>query len=145
MNHNETSKYVLPTVLVINNNQSKLPTDSLLLASLNQVCMPILEFSKILEWIQQHQPDLIVLDIEWSQIINLQLIAALRLDWLTRNIPIMIITGSTSQQIETLGQLDYDAFLIKPYSVAELREKISSLLPTLVLPTPISKVYSQRV
>lgn len=140
MNHDETSKYVLPTVLVINNNQSKLPSDSLLLASLNQVCIPMMESSKILDWIQQHQPDLIVLDIAWSQIINLQLIAALRLDWLTRNIPIMIITGSTMPQIEMLGQLDYDAFLIKPYSVAELGEKICSLLTT-----PVCEVYSKRV
>lgn len=140
MNHDETSKYVSPTVLVINNNQSKLPTNSLLLASLNQVCIPILESSKILDWIQQHQPDLIVLDIAWSQIINLQLIAALRLDWLTRNIPIMIITGSTHQQIETLGQLDYDAFLIKPYSTKELGQKICSLLRT-----PVCEAYSKRV
>lgn len=100
--------------------------------------MSILEFAKILPWVQQYQPDLIVLDLASSQIINLQLIAALRLDWLTRNIPILILAGSTSKQIELLEQLDYNDFLIKPYSSVELGKKICSLVST-----PACKIYAR--
>jgi|GEM_PF-1942717 len=128
MNHDANSKYALPTLLVINNNDTKLVFDSSVLASFNQVYISIREFSAILDWVQQYQPDLIIVDIAWSKITNLQLIAALRLDWLTRNIPIMIITGCNNQQIEGLGQLDYDAHLSKPYSAAELGKKICSLV-----------------
>ena len=136
MNHDASNKYVLPTVLIVTNHQTQLISDSSILPSFNQVYIPILESTKILPWVQQYQPDLIVLDIASSQIINLQLIAALRLDWLTRNIPIMIIAGSTPRQIELLEQLDYNAFLIKPYSSAELSRKICSLVST-----PACEVY----
>ncbi|MGB5631280.1 MAG: hypothetical protein WBM44_15305 [Waterburya sp.] len=140
MNHNVTTKYLAPTVLVVNNNQENLVSNSLILDSLNQVHISILEDSNILSWVQQYQPDLIILDIGWSQIINPQLIAALRLDWLTRNIPIMVIVGSTTQQIEALEHLDYDACLIKPYSAADLGKKICSLVST-----SACKMYSKKV
>ncbi len=139
MNDNVTSKYLAPTVLVVNNNQENLVSNSLILDSLNQVHISILEDSNILSWVQQYQPDLIILDIGWSQIINSQLIAALRLDWLTRNIPIMVIVGSTTQQIEASAHLDYDACLIKPYSAADLGKKICSLVST-----PACKIYSKE-
>ncbi len=130
MNHDASNKYILPTVLVVSNNQTELISDSSVLPSIKQVYMSLLESAKILPWVQQYQPDLIVLDLASPQIINLQLIAALRLDWLTRNIPIMILAGSTPKQIELLDQLDYNAFLIKPYSPSEFGKKICSLVST---------------
>lgn len=137
MDHNAVGNYPSPTVLVVNNNQANLVSNSLILDSLNQVHISILEDSNILSWVQQSQPDLIILDIGWSQVINPQLIAALRLDWLTRNIPIMVIVASAAQQNETLAELDYDACLIKPYSAGELGEKICSLLST-----PACEIYN---
>lgn len=140
MDHNAAGNYPSPTVLVVNNNQANLVSNSLILDSLNQVHISILEDSNILSWVQQSQPDLIILDIGWSQVINPQLIAALRLDWLTRNIPIMVIVASSAQQIETLAELDYDACLIKPYSAAELAKKICSLVSTLEC-----EIYTEKV
>ena len=140
MDHNAAVNYPSPTVLIVNNNQANLVSNSLILDSLNQVHISILEDSNILSWVQQSQPDLIILDIGWSQVINPQLISALRLDWLTRNIPIMVIFASTAQKIETLAELDYDAYLIKPYSPAELGKKICSLVSTTGC-----EIYSQKI
>lgn len=130
MNQNTTSEYILPTLLVLNNNQTKLVFDSSIVTSLNQVHISILAASKIISWVQQYQPDLIVIDLEWLSTMNLQLIAALRLDWLTRNIPIMLIASSTKQQAQCLANLDYDACLTKPYSETDLGKAICSLIST---------------
>lgn len=128
MNKNAISKLCSPTILLVSNDRNLLSSDSLIINSLNQVCISILEATQVITWIQQHQPDLIILDLGWLEIINLQLITALRLDWLTRNIPIAIITNSEKQPFCSLATLDYDACLIKPFSTQELEQTICSLI-----------------
>ncbi|MEY2856428.1 MAG: hypothetical protein RLZZ74_737 [Cyanobacteriota bacterium] len=66
------------TLLIVNNSQEKLTPSCSILASFNQIYISILEAPTILPWIQQHQPDLIILDLEWFQVIDLQLITTLR-------------------------------------------------------------------
>lgn len=124
------SKLCSPTVLLVSNDLNLLITDSSIINSLNQVCISILEAAKIITWVQQHQPDVIILDLGWSEIINLQLIATLRLDWLTRNIPIAIVASSGVQQFHSGARLDYDVCLVKPFTTQELEQTICSLIST---------------
>lgn len=155
MNRKSNSSHSLPTVVVVNDEGEKLTTNSLIYASLNQVSLSLVprlakaglasdslprsvaEVIKILAWIQQNQPDLIILNLELSQIINLQLVSALRLDWLTRNIPIMIVTNP-SQKFQLIAKLDYDLCLTKPYSTVAFEQAICSLLSL-----PACEVYLQ--
>ncbi|MEM6610778.1 MAG: hypothetical protein AAF652_00705 [Cyanobacteria bacterium P01_C01_bin.72] len=102
---------------------------SSLIAAFNLVNISISEPATILSWVQQYQPDLVILNLEWSQVIELQLITALRLDWLTRNIPILMLGNSPASE-ETSAALDYDAYLTKPYSNSALEGAIYSLIPT---------------
>ncbi|MEO1339559.1 MAG: hypothetical protein AAFV28_00090 [Cyanobacteria bacterium J06635_13] len=113
---------------MVGNNQIQFTAESPIVAAFNQVNIPIPEAAKILPWVHQHQPDLIVLDLEWTQIIDLQLITALRLDWLTRNIPILILANSPVSKLVS-ASLDYDACLTKPYAHAALEQIICSLAP----------------
>ena len=115
------------TVLVVSEGKARqLIKNSTLLASLNYVDISASE-DKIVSWIQQHQPDLIVLELDWSQVANLQLVSALRLDWLTRLIPIIAIVGKTAQKLRSAEQLDCDR-LVEPYSLLELEKSICQLL-----------------
>ena len=139
MNHETTVRHSLPTVLIVNDEGEKLTANSAIFASLNQVSMSISEAIKVLSWIQQNQPDLIILNLELRQIIKLQLVAALRLDWLTRKIPIMVITNS-NRRFQLGKKLDCDVCLIKPYSAIELGKAICSLIST-----PACEVYLEAV
>jgi len=126
MNDRLDSKINAPTLLVVQQVQEQLAPNSAILASLNQIYISILRASTIVSWVQQHQPDLIILDLKWSEAIDLQLISALRLDWLTRNIPILVIADSIPSQ--SAKNLDYDFCLIEPYSPLELEQSICSLI-----------------
>lgn len=128
MNHNITFGYYSKTVLVVNDGQTKLNMSSSVLASFNRHDIFVSEESDIVSWVQQHQPDLIVLDLPWSQLINRELITALKLDWLTRNIPIMVVVNSTTNELNSIEKLNYDACLVEPYSTVELDSKIHSLV-----------------
>ena len=120
------------TILIVQNNrdQQQLGANSRILAWHEQVYIYSKKTTKILSWVQQHQPDLVVLDLELFQIKKMELISLLRLDWLTRTIPIIIITNLKSHPKLATANLDFDACLVKPYSIQELESVICSLLPT---------------
>lgn len=145
MNLNTVGEPKSPLILVVQNIPAKLAADSLVVASFNKVYISLSDFaipeqlsqsknSAILLWIQQNQPDLIIFDLQWSEIKEWQLITALRLDWLTRDIPIIVIKDCWSHHSNNpnhpdfLSNLDYDACLSKPYSVMELERLICSLI-----------------
>ena len=130
MSSNTDLSYYRKTVLVVSNGKAQQLKNSTLLAPLNCVYISVSD-DNIISWIQQHQPDLIVLELDWSQAVNLQLISALRLDWLTRLIPIIAIVGLTAQKLRSAEQLDCDC-LVEPYSLSELEKSICKLFP---LPT----------
>ena len=114
------------TLLIVNDDRAKLSANSTVLTSFNQIYFSITEALNIFSWAQQYQPDLIILDLKWSEVVELQLIPALRLDWLTRNIPILMIADSAP--LQSVASLDYNAYLIKPYSLFELEQTICSLI-----------------
>jgi len=126
MDYRLNHKINSPTILVVSSGQEKLAPNSAVVASLNQVYISVLEAPRIISWVQQHQPDLIVVDLSRSQIIDLQFVTALRLDWLTRNIPILIVANPFS--LQSFKGLDYDACLIEPYSLKELEQTICTLM-----------------
>ena len=114
------------TLLIVNDDRAKLSANSTVLTSFNQIYFSITEALNIFSWAQQYQPDLIILDLKWSEVVELQLIPALRLDWLTRNIPILMIADSAP--LQSVASLDYNAYLTKPYSLFELEQTICSLI-----------------
>jgi CheY-like chemotaxis protein len=127
----------LPTILIVQDNQTKLGSDSPILSAFNQVDIPVVNSMTVVIWVQQHQPDLVIFDIEYSQIINLGLITALRLDWLTRKIPILVISNMSHRDLQSETSLDCNAYLKKPYATKELEQAICSLVPT-----PACKSYN---
>lgn len=131
---NDAVRHILlrMNILIIQNNreQQQLGANSRILAWHDQVYIYSKKATTILSGVQQHQPDLVVLDLELFQIKEMELISLLRLDWLTRTIPIIIVTNLASQSKLATTNLDYDASLVKPYSLQELERVICSLLPT---------------
>lgn len=128
MKYNITFGYYAKTLLVVNHDRAKLKTNSSVLATFNRHDL-VAEEADVLSWVQQHQPDLIILNLEWAQLVKRQLIAALRLDWLTRNIPIMVILDPTASKLNSTEELNCDACLVEPYSTADLDRNIRSLVP----------------
>ena len=121
----------LPAILIVQDSQEKLTLNSLGINSFQQTCISVTESvtknTDIFSWIQQNQPDLIILNLEWSKISELNLTTTLRLDWLTRNIPILAIANRKSDRF-WITNLDCDAYLFKPYSKLELETAIVSLV-----------------
>ena len=89
---------------------------------------------------QQHQPDLIILDLEYFKIVESGIVTALRLDWLTRSIPIVVMSDLVRATSEV--NLDCDAYLERSCSEIELERVICSLVSSPVCKTLVSVLQS---
>lgn len=89
-----------------------------------------------IEYLQQadgHMPALIVLDLNMPEMDGRQTLQKLKNDQQFRNIPVVIVTTSTSKlDIEVCKRLGASQFLTKPDTHAEWQEIVQQLQPYLV-------------
>ena len=126
MNHKVSRNEHLPTILMIQDSERKIESNSHILSTFDVVYLSRSQNTATLTWIQQNQPDLIVIEYKSRLEAYLSLIALLKLDWLTRNIPIVIAGNRFA--LKSIENLDYDAYLNLPYSAADLDKVICSLI-----------------
>jgi len=82
-----------------------------------------------LELARQHAPDLILLDLHLPDMPGWQVLAQLKADQLTRQIPVVIISAdATSPQIKRLLSAGARAYLTKPIDIAEFFRVIEDAL-----------------
>jgi DNA-binding response OmpR family regulator len=78
-------------------------------------------------------PDLIILDLIMPNLNGYQICAMLKRDGDYKHIPILMLTArSQEKDIEEGMKMGADAYLTKPFSLAEMRTTVRSLLPQTV-------------
>jgi PAS domain S-box-containing protein len=82
-----------------------------------------------LELARQHSPDLILLDLHLPDMPGWQVLAQLKADQLTRDVPVVVISAdATSPQIKRLLSAGARAYLTKPIDIAEFFRVIEDAL-----------------
>jgi CheY-like chemotaxis protein len=77
----------------------------------------------------QQKPELILLDIMLPRIDGYQVCQRLKSDPRSQDIPIILLSGRTPQEIEEVGKrVGADAFFSKPFEAEELLKKIEELV-----------------
>jgi two-component system phosphate regulon response regulator PhoB len=84
---------------------------------------------KALELIQQHPPDLIVLDLMLPDVDGMEVCRSLRQQAPSRRIPIVMLTARSEEIDRVVGfELGADDYVAKPFSPRELVLRIKSIL-----------------
>ncbi len=116
-----------PTILAIENDEDNLAYLVYALDLLGYHCIPAQDSITGLRLAQEYQPDLILLDIKIPQVSGFELKRILQLDWLTRRIPVVAVTGLAREEERKLildaGFIDY---LLKPYLLEDLEHIVGS-------------------
>jgi len=85
-----------------------------------------------IEVAQKHIPDLILLDIIMPEMNGFDVIVKLKETEITKNIPVIFVTGIRKPEDEkkgySLGAVDY---IVKPYDAGVIRKKIESCINTI--------------
>jgi len=117
----------LPTILIVQDDESDRAFESSFLNLFDTVYISKSQnYIMTLSWIQQNQPDLIILRLKKAELPCLSLITSLKMDWLTRDIPTVVIGNRLA--VQSVSNLDYDACLTTPYSAKDLTRVICSFV-----------------
>jgi DNA-binding response OmpR family regulator len=82
--------------------------------------------NKALSEIEQHGPDIILLDLELSDINGLDLATLLRQSDQTKDTPILFMSGAPEHEVGCL-KIPAAGFIWKPFELSELLAKLASL------------------
>lgn len=82
-----------------------------------------------LGFLHEQKPDVVLTDIEMPRMDGFELLGAIRNDEQTRNVPVIMISSRTGQKHRSRAEaLGVSAYLGKPYSEADLIERIESFI-----------------
>jgi len=110
-----------PTILVVEDNPDNLAYVSTALELFRCRCLTAPNAIEGLSLAQRYQPNLILMDILMPEIDGIELLKILKLDWLTRTIPVVAMTALSGRKARAaIAQAGFDGFLLKPYSLEEL-------------------------
>lgn len=127
LTHSITENGNRPTILVIEDDEDNLLYVASALQLFNYRCFAACNAMVGLGLAQEHQPDLILLDVRMPQISGIELAKALKLDWLTRKIPIVAVTSlAREKEIRLILDAGFNDYLIKPYLLEDLEKVICS-------------------
>ena len=127
------------SILVIEDNEDLLHFLSIKLQN-NYEVFTAIKAEKALELAYQHTPDLIICDILLGEQSGLNLTKTLKSDLRTSHIPIILLTALSNIEHQIKGtKAGADAYMIKPFNLQLLLEKIKNLLHNRQL---LKEVYS---
>ena len=103
---------------------------------------------------QERLPDLVLLDVEMPEMDGFEVLRRLKADPLTREVPVIFVTGHTSDDVESrcleAGAVDY---ISKPINPRVVRSRVkthlmlkfqSDLLRDMVFVDPLTNSYNRR-
>ena len=112
-------------VLVVDNDEAILKTTSILLRALKLTPHVARNRREALAVVRRHANTLrsVILDAHLGGIDTVRLLGAFRLG--APQVPVVVSSGSSKEEIEKMFKAHpYDAFLAKPYTLAELKEMV---------------------
>src|SRR5215203_1333729 len=117
------------TVLIVDDNPQNIELLQAFLESLPVKLITAIDGIDALEKVQQHNPDLILLDIMMPRMSGFQVCRKIKNDPKTRDIQVLMVTALNELgDIEQASECGTDDFVSKPVNKFELVTRVKSLL-----------------
>ena len=118
------------TVLIVEDSDTSADTLEIALLSLTGVSVAHAATGRTaLQFIQKQPVSAIITDLHMPQMDGFELIARVRAAAGATHVPIIVISGDSDPETpERVRRLGADAYFVKPYSPAAVREKLERLL-----------------
>jgi CheY-like chemotaxis protein len=119
----------MPLVLAVEDNEDNLLLMNYALDSFGCRFISQQEGSSVLLIAQEHQPDLILLDVLMPDLSGIDIVTLLKKDPLTQHIPVIAVTAlAGEEQRANLIMAGFDDYICKPYTLEDLELMIRSYL-----------------
>jgi len=116
-------------ILVADDDPDLLKIMTRLLSSEDTVVFCASDGKTALERAAEQVPDMVILDVEMPGMNGFEVCIAMRRDYRTRHIPVLMLTGKGSADNELYGiNMGADDYMTKPFESSRLKAKAASLL-----------------
>ena len=123
----------VPSVLAVDDDLDNLYLISYVLEATNFRYYGVSDSRSVFDLAVDKAPNLILLDIVMPYLSGFDVIKQLKSNIVTRNIPVIAVTGLVSLSHEAkIKSVGFDDYICKPFSVEELEAKIAKHLGTIV-------------
>jgi DNA-binding response OmpR family regulator len=87
------------------------------------------ESEKAVSLVEECAPDLILLDVLMPKMDGFEVLKALKENVKTKSIPVIMLTAKSDDETRMKAlSLGYDGYVVKPFEIAALEEKIEEVL-----------------
>lgn len=125
----ETSGSQQPLVLVVDDNEDNLLLLSFVVEQLNCQILTAANGQTSLELAQSCQPALILLDMMLPDLEGIEVVAQLRQNSLTKEIPVIAVTAmARDEDRDSILAAGCNAYVSKPYSIEQLEQLLRCYL-----------------
>jgi two-component system cell cycle response regulator DivK len=85
--------------------------------------------AEALDLVRQHRPDLVLMDIQLSNVSGLEIIKSIKADAELKSIPVIAVSAFATQwDTETMRELGCEACLTKPITIISFIEAVETAL-----------------
>ena len=131
------------TVLIVDDNPQNIELLQAFLESLPVKIVTAIDGLDALAKVEQHSPDLILLDIMMPQMSGFQVCRRIKSDPKTRDIQVLMVTALNELgDIEQANEVGTDDFVSKPVNKIELLTRVKSLLRVRHLKSELERALS---
>jgi two-component system cell cycle response regulator DivK len=120
----------MSTVLIVEDNQKNMKLVRDVLQAKGYGTLEAASGETAVQFAKQHQPDLVLMDIQLPGISGIEALKQLRADPQTAGIPVAALTASvTSADRSAIKEAGFDAFISKPINLKEFLDTVKRLVP----------------
>ncbi|HMO55906.1 MAG TPA: response regulator transcription factor [Roseiflexaceae bacterium] len=127
-------------ILVADDDLSSVKLTSFLLEDAGYRVIKAYDGQSIMQAIEQHQPDLVLLDVTMPKVNGFEVCRQIRR---TSDVPIIFVSGNSQLQDRVTGlQIGGDDYLVKPFEPSELLARVEAVLRrrNSDMVTPVSRI-----
>jgi len=120
----------MSTVLIVEDNEKNMKLVRDVLQAKGYGTLEAVSGEAAVQLAGQHQPDLVLMDIQLPGISGIEAFKRLRADAKTARIPVAALTASvTSADRSAIKEAGFDAFISKPINLKEFLDTVKRLVP----------------
>ena len=117
------------TILILENNELNMKLFNDVLQTNGYDTIQCIDSQKIVQLASKNKPDLVIIDVKFLEIFNLDLIKKLKSENVLKRVPFIAVTAHAMEGDETkLIEEGYDGYIAKPISVTKFLVSVSEFL-----------------
>jgi two-component system, cell cycle response regulator DivK len=118
-------------VMIVEDNHLNQKISNMIIDALGHKTIQVFDGDKAFDVVKENLPDLIILDIQLTNISGIEICQQVKADEKTQHIPVIVVTALATDQDKKkiVSESGCDSYIAKPFMPKEFSEEIAKYIP----------------